>query len=197
MYLPRHFEVTDQSEIHGFIAANAFGQLISTCAGRLFSSHIPFLLSDDNTALLGHLARQNPQSQDIAGQEVLVTLQGPHDYVSPSWYESPGVPTWNYQAVHIYGRCAVFDDPDTLRELVSALTRKYESDLPTPWQAEYKQSLLGAITGIRIAIAEIQCKYKLGQNRSARDRERVIEQLKARGSHQLAAAMQRNERGAT
>ena len=118
MYIPSHFEVTDPDEIFAFIEANGFGQIISSLQGKLFSSHIPFLLSSDKQKLVAHLAKQNPQHADMDKQEVLVTLQGPHDYISPWWYQSPGVPTWNCQAVHIYGVCEVFDDHEKINIIV-------------------------------------------------------------------------------
>ena len=190
MYIPKSFKVTDKKEIHRFIEENAFGQLTSSSKGRLFSTHLPFLLSDDKTKLLCHLAKKNHQALDIEGQEVLVTLQGAHNYISPSWYLSTGVPTWNYLAAHIYGRCKVFNQAEKLREVIDTLTRKYEADLPTQWQAEYNPSMLGAIVGIEIHITEIQCKYKLSQNRSAQDQNQVIRQLKNNGAIQLAKAME-------
>jgi len=189
MYIPPHFEVTDKAEIFTFIEANAFGQLISTIDGRFFSTHMPFLLGADHNLLLGHLARANPQWRNIEGQEVLITLQGPHDYISPSWYHSPGVPTWNYQAVHIYGRCQVFEDDTKLKQVVDKLTEKFESSFEQPWQPDYKASMLRAIVGIEIEIAEIQCKYKLSQNRSDEDQAGVIKALGKRGSDQVAKAM--------
>ncbi len=192
MYIPRHFEVTDDDQIIAFIEANGFGQLISSVQGKLFSSHIPFLLSSDRLKLVGHLAKQNPQHNDIDNQEVLVSLQGPHSYISPSWYSSPGVPTWNYQAVHIYGLCKVFEDHEKIKILVDSLTRKYESSFQIPWQPDYKASMLGAIIGIEVTIDDIQCKFKLSQNRPAEDKEQVIEQLSKSGSINLASAMRRN-----
>ena len=192
MYIPRHFEVTDDDQIIAFIEANGFGQLISSVQGKLFSSHIPFLLSSDRLKLVGHLAKQNPQHNDIDNQEVLVSLQGPHSYISPSWYSSPGVPTWNYQAVHIYGVCQVFVDREKIKLLVDSLTRKYESSFQIPWQPDYKASMLGAIIGIEVTIDDIQCKFKLSQNRPAEDKEQVIEQLSKSGSINLASAMRRN-----
>ncbi len=191
MYTPKHFEVTDRSEINAFIEANAFGQLVSSSGGRLCSTHMPFLLSDDKTKIFAHLAKNNPQLQDIEGQEILVSLQGPHDYISPSWYSSPGVPTWNYQSVHIYGYCKVFRDADTLKKVVNTLTKVYESNLTPSWKPEYNPSMLGAITGLEISISDIQCKYKLSQNRSEQDRRQVIDQLMAHDSGALADAMQR------
>ncbi|WP_426415057.1 FMN-binding negative transcriptional regulator [Aestuariirhabdus sp. LZHN29] len=194
MYVPKHFAVTDRDELHRFIDANGFGQLISNAGGRLFSTHIPFLLSADNSKLLGHLAKQNPQLEEVDGQEVLVTLQGAHDYISPAWYASPGVPTWNYQAVHVYGTCKIIDDADAVQTIVNALTHRYESEYENPWQPQYKASMLGAIAGIEITIGELQGKYKLSQNRSAKDRQQVVEQLTLNGSTQLAAAMGRSEK---
>lgn len=191
MYIPKHFEVTDRDVLCAFINENAFGQLVSTVGGRLFSTHMPFLLSDDSTRLIGHIARQNPQHAELDGQEVLITLQGPHDYISPSWYASAGVPTWNYQAVHIYGRGRVFDDTDALRSVVAALTEKYEAAYERPWQPDYKAAMLSAIVGVEVTISEIQGKFKLSQNRPAQDQRQVVTQLKAQGADALAAAMER------
>jgi len=190
MYIPTHFEITDADEIYSFIEANAFGQLISTVEGRLYSTHIPFLLSPGHKQLLGHLAKENPQWKDIDGQEVLITLQGPHAYISPSWYSSPGVPTWNYQAVHVYGTCHSFRDTSRLKQLVESLTEKFESEFDQPWQADYPESMLTGIVGIELEITEIQCKYKLSQNRSRQDRSQVIKALGEKGSSQVEKAMQ-------
>lgn len=191
MYVPEHFSVTDEDEVFAFIEANAFGQLISTVEGRLFSSHLPFEVSEDRKRLVCHLARQNPQHRELAGQEVLVTLQGPHGYISPGWYAAPGVPTWNYQAVHVRGTARVFDDPERLGAAVRALAQKYEAALPAPWRAEFDAARLGGIVGVDITIADIRCKYKLSQNRSAEDRARVIAALRALGEERLADAMAR------
>lgn len=190
MYIPESFEVTDPEEIFSFVGENAFGQLISMTAGRLTSTHLPFLLSEDRTTLTGHLARCNPQSTDLHGQEVLVTLQGEHGYISPSWYARPSVPTWNYQAVHIYGRVEVFDSKEKLKLVVDALSQKYELSIGESWQGQYEQSMLEAIVGLEIAISEVQCKYKLSQNRSADDRRGVIRGLRKKGSMKLAKTME-------
>ena len=193
MFIPKKFKVTDEKEIFSFIQSNAFGQIISSKDGRLLSSHIPFLVSDDKTKLIGHLAKINPQAQDIENLEVLITLQGAHDYISPSWYEAPGVPTWNYQAVHIYGKCKTFNEPNALKTVVDTLTEKYESYFEEPWKPNYKASMLGAIIGFEVEISDIQAQYKLSQNRSDQDRKQVIEALEKMGSAELAKEMKRNE----
>ena len=124
---------------------------------------------------------------------MLITLQGAHDYISPSWYASPGVPTWNYQAVHIYGRCQIFSDPEAVKTVVDELTAKYESNFEKPWIPEYRAEMLGAIVGFEVEISDIQAQYKLSQNRSKQDRKQVIENLEKFGSSDLVAAMKLNE----
>lgn len=190
-YIPKAFRVTDNDEIFSFIEENAFGQLVSTVEGRISSTHMPFLLSDDKQKIFGHFAKQNPKYPELDNQEALVTFLGPHDYISPSWYNSPGVPTWNYQAVHVYGICRVFNDQESLKAVVENLTTKYESAMKNPWEPSYDPSLLGAIVGVEISITKIQCKYKLSQNRPAADKERVIAQLAGRGSISMADAMRK------
>lgn len=192
MYIPKKFKVNDKKEIFSFVENNAFGQIISNSEGRLFSTHIPFLLSEDKTKIFGHLAKQNPQLSDLDGQEVLITLQGAHGYISPSWYSAPGVPTWDYQVTHIYGRANVFNNTKQLQMLVDKITEKYESTFENPWEPEYKKSMLAAITGIEVTIMEIQCKYKLSQHLSPQDQLQVIENLKSQGSQSLAEAIKIN-----
>lgn len=191
MYIPRHFSVTEQEEIFSFLDANAFGQLISVADNRPTSSHLPFLLSADRRFLHCHLARQNSHWQTLEDQQVLVTFQGPHDYISPSWYQAPGVPTWNYQALHIYGRCRVYEEPGAIATVVEALSRRYESGRDQPWEPEYGDAMLKAIVGVEIEIEELQCKYKLSQNRPARDHQPVIDKLDEMGSDSLARAMRK------
>lgn len=189
MYVPEHFKVSEQEEIFSFLDANAFGQLISLQDDRLTCSHLPFLPSSDRKHLHCHLARQNGQWQQIAGQQVLITFLGPHDYVSPSWFQTPGVPTWNYQAVHVYGHCRVFETPEELATLVDSLSRRYESAFEIPWEPQYRDAMLKAIVGVEIEIEDIQCKYKLSQNRPAEDQQGAIDRLDELGSTPLANAM--------
>lgn len=192
MYTPKHFATTDPDEIDRFIAQNGFGELISTVAGSLFATHLPLLYDREAGILRGHIARANPQWQELEGQQVLVILSGAHGYVSPSWYTDPGVPTWNYQAVHIAGVARFSHEPETLREIVHELTAQYESRLPSPWVPNYDSAKLRGIVGLEITITEIQCKYKLSQNRSAAEQTRIVDELRAAGNGALADAMARH-----
>ena len=193
MYVPNHFSVTETEEIFSFLDANAFGQLISTVDQRLTASHLPFLVSSDRKHLQCHLARQNTHWQHLQDQRVLVTFQGPHDYISPSWYQTPGVPTWNYQALHVYGRCRVFEEPEAIATVVETLSRRYESGFEQPWKPQYRDAMLKAIIGVEIEIEELQCKYKLSQNRSEVDQQGVIDKLDKMGSDSLVDAMRKTQ----
>ncbi len=189
MYIPKHFDQPDKDKAIVFIRANAFGQLVSSVDGRLFGSHVPFMISSDGSTMLCHMARQNPQWDGIEGQEVLITFQGPHDYISPSWYTSPGVPTWNYQVAHVYGTCRTIHLPAELKSIVERLTQSYESQFQKPWRPQYSETMLKGIVGLEISITDIQCKFKLNQNRSQQDRLGVIAGLEERDSGELVAAM--------
>lgn len=192
MYVPKHFEVQDEAELLSFISANGFGQLISLVEGRLFSTPLPFVLSDDNLKLITHVARQNSQAGDLDGQEVLISLMGPHAYISPTWYEkSGGVPTWNYQSVQVYGTAKVVNERDRNKEIVELMSTQFENDLSDPWDMQYPTQMLDAILGIEISISEIQGKYKLSQNRLAKDQQKVIRNLSEFGNKRLAHEMSR------
>ena len=193
MYIPKHFKVSDQDELFMFVAKNSFGQLVSTVEGRFYASHIPFLLNEERTCLLGHVARENPQWNGIYNCEVLLTFQGEHSYVSPSCYSTPSIPpTWNYQVVHVYGRAAVFTDQDRLSSLVNRLTEKNESGNSKPWKPDYPQQMLKAIVGLEIKITSIEGKFKLSQNRSLQDQQQLADKMKSAGFVSLANAMKSN-----
>ena len=167
---------------------------ISACSSAtalpgLIASHIPFLVEHhgEELHLLCHLARPNPQVEDLShGEEVLTIFSGPHAYVSPSWYAAgPAVPTWNYVDVHAYGTVRLVEDGDWLRRLLLRLSDRHEAGSPAPWRMQdlpepYLQGMLKGIIGFDIAVTRLEGKYKLSQNRPAVDRPRVIAALERR-----------------
>lgn len=196
MYLPEHFKESDAGRALALVDANPFGMLVTTADGEPFVSHLPFLLLHDRDGarprLLGHLARANPQWRHFApGREVLAVFQGPHAYVSPGWYTSPGgVPTWNYAVVHLRGVPRVVEDAAELEALLEAMTRAHEGTRQSDPIPEYKAKLLEMVVGFEIEVSDIQAKFKLSQNRPAEDRRRVMQALE-RSGHQSDAAVAR------
>jgi transcriptional regulator len=187
MYLPSAFAINDLAVLHDFMEQYIFATLVTQHSGDLVASHIPFVLDRDagpNGCLHGHLAIRNPQLAHLAaGSEALVIFQGPHSYISPSWYAAPNnVPTWNYTAVHAYGTPKMVDRA-ALVVLLKDLVRQNEGSFEQPWEfdseASWIQGMLPQIAGFEIPIERLQGKFKLNQNRSPADRNSVIDILSA------------------
>ena len=186
MYLPSHYAVTDRQQLHDFIKGNGFGILFSGNGPEPVASHLPFILDEsagEQGTLLAHMARANRQWRHADGQTVLTVFQGPHAYVSPTWYqETETVPTWNYVAVHVYGTLRVVQDKQRFQSIIEQITNYYESSLPQPWKAEftseYAQQMLQRIVVFQIEIEKMQGKWKLNQNHPEARRRRVVDVLK-------------------
>jgi transcriptional regulator len=196
MYTPAHFNQTDPQALQQMIEANSFGTLISVLDNRPFATHLPFIYDPDHSRLLAHMARTNPHWSELARtkRDALAIFQGPHAYISPSLYHDPGVPTWNYATVHIYGRFRVLDDAVEHRHVMETLTAQHEARRPVAWQAEFDssmvQQLMRATVAFEIEISEVQGKFKLSQNRSSADRENIICELQDDGSDDAAGLAQ-------
>ena len=186
VYLPPAFAEARPEVLVAHIERHDFGLLVSHGAAGLVASHIPFLVErrDEELHLLGHLARPNPQVEDLSvSREVLAIFSGPHAYISPSWYaDGPSVPTWNYVDVHAYGRLQLVEDDDCLGRLLRRLSDRHEAGNPAPWRMRdlpeaYLAGMLKGIIGLDITVTRLEGKFKLSQNRPAVDRPRVIAAL--------------------
>jgi transcriptional regulator len=169
MYIPASFAMRDREQMVQFLQENSFGILFSQVQGRPFATHVPLLLDAEGNKLFGHLAKANPHCRELDGAEVLVVFQGPHAYISPSWYvERQGVPTWNYIAVHVYGNCHIVRDEKTLRALLREMVRFYEPNSPLldHLDEEYYVKMANAVVGLEIEITAMEGKAKLSQNKS-------------------------------
>lgn len=136
MYVPRHFAMDDREEVLGFMRANSFAVLVSAGEGGVpFATHVPLLVDDTGTKLIGHLARANPHWKLFDGtRPALAVFAGPHAYVSPRWYASaPQVPTWNYVAVHATGRPRVIEETAAIHDMMARLGEANEGDYPNAW----------------------------------------------------------------
>ncbi len=185
MYTPKLFTNTNHQEVVDFIQGNSFGILINQTQGRLNGTHIPLYLDTNQhgkQVLEGHISKANPQWKDFShNEEVLVIFNGPHAYISSSWYDHDNVPTWNYIAVHVYGKIKVIEGEELLSSLAK-LVDKYEihSKKPVSVKSMPKGMLdqnLNGIVGFEIEITEIQPTYKLSQNRDDQNHKAIIGEL--------------------
>ncbi len=187
VYLPKHFEIADRAALHDLMGRFSFATLVTVHEGRPVAGHLPFMLDPargEQGTLIAHMARANRQWTAFAAEvEALVIFQGPHTYISPSWYEDhPSVPTWNYAAIHAYGTPRLVEDEEQVRAALRALVHQHEQGFEAPWTMEdlpeeYLRKMSRGIVAFEIPIARLEGKFKLSQNRSADDRERVIAAL--------------------
>ena len=205
MYIPAHFAESRVDLLHDAIRRNGFATLISMTADGLVASHVPLMLDPDPApygTLIGHLAKANPHARaSDPSVQTLAVFQGPDGYITPSYYAAKQehgkvVPTWNYAAIHAYGRLDVFDDPDRLLAVVTRLTDLHEAKRAQPWAvadapADFVQGMLRAIIGIALPIARLEGKVKMSQNRPAADQQGTIDGLRLDGEPALADAVAR------
>ena len=205
MYLPAHFAQPDPAELHRLMREFPLGSLVVNGPQGLDANPLPFEFDADTAphgTLIAHVARANPLWQDVAnGAEVLVIFRGGDAYISPNWYPSKhenhrSVPSWNYRLVHVHGRIQIRDDEKFVRGVVARLTRNHEGRTPDnpPWRMgdsapEYIDARLAEIVGIEIAVERIVGKWKVSQNRDARDRTNAAVELQKRGEQVVSASM--------
>ena len=195
MYVPPPFKEEDVSVLHDVIRRSGLGTLVTLGADGIEASHVPMLLDSEPApygTLHGHVASSNPQWQRAApDSHALAIFLGPDAYVSPSWYATKQetgkvVPTWNYVAIHVYGPLRFFDDSDQLLAHVTKLTERQEGRRAAPWAVtdapeDYIRGQLKRIIGFAMPIARLEGKWKMSQNRPARDRVGVVEGLVREG----------------
>lgn len=186
MYTSQFFEVTDVERAAQFIDAHEFGALVSQTKSGLMATHVPMLRVDG--ALLGHMARLNPQHASTEeGDDVMVIFSGLDSYISPDAYrDEPDVPTWNYQVAHVHGRWKVVRDHEAVFAHLDAMVAKQEGDSPTAWRSGQLDAALYAglyrgIVAFRVEITRIECAFKLSQDKTEIDRRGVIDWLDATG----------------
>jgi transcriptional regulator len=188
MYVPRHNQNEDRAALLAYMRAYSFAALTTCGAGGLMATHLPFVIEDEDgrITLLAHMARANPQWRDFAaGGDALVIFMQPHAYVSPRHYDSrQNVPTWNYVAVHAYGRPVLIEERAAKIELQQKLIRQYDPGYLTQMAElpeSYLDAKLGAIASFSLVVTRIEARYKLSQDKNAAERERIERELEASG----------------
>lgn len=187
LYIPKPQLVEDRRFLHDFMDEFAFIDLV-TVTPSLRITHIPVWLDREAGAygtIHGHISRQNPQSATFDGRQTgVVVFHGPHGYISPTWYAKTGnvVPTWNFAAVHATGKLRPVAGKKELNDLLARLIAKFEKYEGTGYDFAkiddgYKYGLMGGIIGFELEIELLEGKFKLGQDRSAEDRQSLLKKL--------------------
>ncbi len=183
MYTPPYYKNENPKELGEFIQHNGFGILVSQVQGKLWATHLPLIFAQDK--LLGHISRGNKQWKELANsEEVMVIFTGPHTYISSSWYDHENVPTWNYEAVHVYGKVRMIEGEELISSL-RQLTNQYEKESVHPVSVDtmskkFLETEVRGIVGIEIAIDRMEASYKLSQNRDEKNHTNIISELEKR-----------------
>jgi transcriptional regulator len=202
MYIPENYSLTNQAEIHEFLHKNGFALLINQTFGKLWATHVPLVLdfkSDGTPYLLGHISKANPQHEGFAeNNEILAVFTGPHAYISSSWYDHENVPTWNYIAVHVYGKIKIHSHEEAvlgLKKLVDKYEEKSENPIRVENLSEKTMREARGIIGFEIEITSIEAQKKLSQNRDDVNYKNIISELETLKDPQakaMAEAMKKN-----
>ncbi|HUS95726.1 MAG TPA: FMN-binding negative transcriptional regulator [Hyphomicrobiaceae bacterium] len=200
MYLPDHFREDKTDAMHALMRAAPFAVLVTAGASGPEATHMPTVLANEPPlgAIEAHMARANPHWKTSPGDaDALVIFSGPDHYIRPGWYPSKAdggkaVPTWNYAAVHAYGRLEVIKDQDWLRQHVGELSAQQERGTAQPWSIEeapedYLRMMLRGIIGVRMVITRLEGKWKMSQNRNDADRAGVLAGLEREGTDKARA----------
>ena len=194
MYIPNLYKNESQSEIEQFLHENGFAILVNQTNGKLWATHIPLILgtnSDGKQILIGHISKLNPQAESFKqNDEVLAIFSGSHSYISSSWYDHENVPTWNYLAVHVYGKIRLHSFEESIEGL-KKLVNKYEAKSEKPIRIEdLSEKTMREARGIvsfEIEITNIEAQKKLSQNRDDKNYKNIISELEKTNDSQAIA----------
>lgn len=182
MYIPSHFEQKNSEKLISFIREFPFGILISAKENIPWATHVPFVVENknDKVFLTTHISRANPQNKQLDG-ELLVIFREPHAYISPEYYEhKKNVPTWNYIAVHAYGKATFFSEKQDLLTLQEKMIKSFDPKYMEQWNnlpEKYVDDMLKGITGFEIEVTKLYGKEKLSQNKTENEQRNISEAL--------------------
>ena len=204
MYISHYYREEDLTKIADFVREHDFATLVLAENNVPIASHllVDFQTDADGTWLLGgHMARANPLWQKFDPErEVLLMFGGPNTYISPTWYNHLNVPTWNYIAVHLYGFPRVIDGGDELRNILSRLIQRYETNSDYRMESlpsDFAEKQMQGVMGFQVRVTRVEASFKLSQNRDDEDYVHIIQHLKERGDEQslaIAEQMRKNRK---
>ena len=158
----------------------SFAAIVTAKDTAPIATHLPFVVTEreGNVILTAHFAKANQHWEDIEKYTSLVIFSEPHAYISPSNYTTEmNVPTWNYIAVHAYGKGRVIHDAVEVMNVMESTINNYDALYEQQWNrlpGDYKVKMLKGIVAFEIVVADLQAKKKLSQNRTETEQQKII-----------------------
>ena len=198
MYISKLYREEDRIKILEFLKQNEFATLVTYDGEKPTASHLLFEVTEVGESLFlnGHMSKANPLWKMFEkNPEVLVIFQGAHTYISPTWYNHVNVPTWNYQAVHVYGSPRIVTVHEEYYAMLSRLIARHEGGTTYRLESlpqDFVEKQMNGTVGFQVKVNRIEANYKLSQNRDDEDYRNIISRLNEREdemSHAVAEAM--------
>jgi len=183
MYIPKDFIQTDTTKSIAFMQTYNFALLVSVKTELPIATHLPFVVEENNNEIIltSHLSKANEQWKTFANKEVLVVFSEPHAYISPTLYEKQqNVPTWNYVAVHAYGKIKILDSNKEKLQVLQKQMQTFEPNYIEQFKTlnnKYLDGLLNGIVAFKLVVTDLQSKEKLSQNKTNFERENIKKHL--------------------
>ncbi|MEZ2391522.1 FMN-binding negative transcriptional regulator [bacterium RCC_150] len=195
-YSPQ-FLMTDPDEVKRLIRNNPWATFVSATSNGLIASHYPVLVDDSqDITIVSHFGRPDEILHELGQHEILVIIQGPHDYISSSWY-APGdlVPTWNHVTAHLCGTPEILTEEENYA-MLSRLTTHFEQHYPNGRsldqdEAGTRRAAKGTI-GLRMRVTRFDARAKLSQNKSPEVTKNITAHV-AENNPELASEMRRRQ----
>ena len=183
MFIPNSFKFENREGMIAFMKRYSFATMVTAKNNVPVATQLPFVVEEREGKLVlsSHFAAVNEQAKDIEQYTSLVIFSEPHAYISPTHYDKQeSVPTWDYIAVHAYGRAKIFQNEDPKMEVLEKMIRLYEAGYMEQWNSlsdKFKKGMMRGILAFELDVVDLQGQKKLSQNKSAVERERIVEHL--------------------
>ncbi|NRF41821.1 FMN-binding negative transcriptional regulator [Pedobacter foliorum] len=183
MFIPSMFKFDSEAEKIAFMKQYSFATIITTNNNVPLATQLPFVITEREGKLIlsGHFALANEQPKYIEENTSLVIFTEPHAYISPLHYDKrESVPTWDYIAVHAYGKAKIITDEDSKLKTLEEMIMVYEQGYLEQWNSlsdKFKKGMIKGIVAFELEVSDLQGQKKLSQNKSEVERQRIIDQL--------------------
>lgn len=183
MFIPNMFKFESEAEKIAFMKQYSFATIITTNSNIPLATQLPFVVHEKEGRLIlsAHFAAANEQAKYIEENISLVIFTEPHAYISPLHYDKrESVPTWDYIAVHAYGKAKIITDEDFKFKALEQMIMVYEQVYMEQWSSlsdKFKKGMIKGIVAFELEVSDLQGQKKLSQNKSEAERQRIIHQL--------------------
>lgn len=199
MYNIPYFKAKEHEDVIAFMKAHPFIVLCGVDKeGKPIATHLPVLVEtkEERLFLQAHIMRKQNHTIAFEGNSnVLAIFHGENSYISAQLYDQKNTAsTWNYSAVHASGKLAFLDD-EALYQFLISLTNHFEGNPHSPssvksMSEEYVRNHMKAIIAFEIEVTDLQHVFKLSQNKTEQEKERIIQHLSNGDNEQEKLSLQ-------